>query len=124
MAGRAGREEWRAREVVHGAGDTEGTPTHIRHLPSGWWLSCRSWCCSHPHRCPRCALPPWVQAQTTYATLTEGHGGDVDTRVLKQKIWVEGVSYELQEIYGIEQVGSLSRSLALSFSSHTHSPAA
>lgn len=53
---------------------------------------------------PGCALPPWVQAQTTYATLTEGHGGDVDTRVLKQKIWVEGVSYELQEIYGIEQV--------------------
>ena len=27
-------------------------------------------------------------------------------RVLKQKIWVDAVSYELQEIYGIEQCSS------------------
>ena len=48
-----------------------------------------------------CALPPWVQSQTTYASLSPGeHGWSV--RVLKQRIWVDGVSYELQEIYGIE----------------------
>jgi hypothetical protein len=24
---------------VHSSFDRVGTPTHIRHLPSGWWLS-------------------------------------------------------------------------------------
>ena len=48
------------------------------------------------------ALPPWAQAQTTYALLTAGEGGAWNVRVVKQRIWVEGVSYELQEIYGIE----------------------
>lgn len=48
-----------------------------------------------------CALPPWVQSQTTYATLTPTETGWT-ARVVKQRIWVEGTSYELQEIYGIE----------------------
>jgi len=51
-------------------------------------------------------LPKWVQAQTTYATVSRGEEGEPVVRVLKQKIWVEAVSYELQEIYGIEQCAS------------------
>lgn len=47
-------------------------------------------------------LPKWVQSQTTYATLVKGEDGKYVVRVLKQKIWVDGTSYELQEIYGIE----------------------
>ena len=47
-------------------------------------------------------LPKWVQAQTTYATLVKGEDGKYMCRVLKQKIWVDGTCYELQEIYGIE----------------------
>eukprot|EP00959_Pyramimonas_sp_CCMP1952_P319199 6678923-Pyramimonas_sp.AAC.1 len=47
-------------------------------------------------------LQKWVQAQTTYATLVKGEDGKYQVRVLKQKIWVDGTSYELQEIYGIE----------------------
>eukprot|EP00239_Pterosperma_sp_CCMP1384_P007553 CAMPEP_0197855160 /NCGR_PEP_ID=MMETSP1438-20131217/26106_1 /TAXON_ID=1461541 /ORGANISM="Pterosperma sp., Strain CCMP1384" /LENGTH=339 /DNA_ID=CAMNT_0043470165 /DNA_START=251 /DNA_END=1271 /DNA_ORIENTATION=- len=52
---------------------------------------------------PGSALPLWVQAQTTYANITKNSEGEYSVRVLKQKIWVEGVSYELQEIYGIDQ---------------------
>lgn len=48
-----------------------------------------------------CPLPQWVQSQTTYATLQPVESGWA-VRVLKQKIWVDGVCYELQEIYGIE----------------------
>ncbi|KAK9824223.1 hypothetical protein WJX72_008630 [[Myrmecia] bisecta] len=43
----------------------------------------------------------WVQSQTTFATLVKDEDGSYLGRGLKQKIWVEGVSYELQEIYGI-----------------------
>ena len=32
LTGRAGQERW---EVVHRAGVRVGTPTHVRHLPSG-----------------------------------------------------------------------------------------
>ena len=32
--------------------------------------------------------------------------------MLKQKIWVEGVSYELQEIYGLEQASAAARAAA------------
>lgn len=49
-----------------------------------------------------CSLPPWVQSQTTYATLSPTGDGGWAARVVKQRIWVDGVSYELQEIYGIE----------------------
>lgn len=52
---------------------------------------------------PGAALPGWVQSQTTYAKLVKGDDGGWEVRVLKQKIWVEGQSYELQEIYGMEQ---------------------
>ena len=44
----------------------------------------------------------WVQSQTTFAVLAKDEEGRWVARVLKQKIWVEGISYELQEIYGME----------------------
>lgn len=47
------------------------------------------------------SLPPWVQSQTTYAKFVK-EGSTWSVRVLKQKIWVEGEGYELQEIYGME----------------------
>jgi hypothetical protein len=54
----------------------------------------------------------WVQSQTTFAALARdehaGPGG-LRARALKQKIWVEGVSYELQEIYGIDSLNSRRR---------------
>jgi len=43
-----------------------------------------------------------VQSQTTFATLVKDEEGHWMPRVTKQKIWVDGTSYELQEIYGIE----------------------
>ena len=43
-----------------------------------------------------------MQSQTTFAKLDKDEEGHWMPRVIKQKIWVEGTSYELQEIYGIE----------------------
>ena len=43
-----------------------------------------------------------MQSQTTFATLAKDEEGRWLPRVIKQKIWVDGTSYELQEIYGIE----------------------
>ena len=43
-----------------------------------------------------------MQSQTTFATLAKDEEGRWMPRVIKQKIWVDGTSYELQEIYGIE----------------------
>jgi hypothetical protein len=48
------------------------------------------------------ALPQWVQAQCTYAKLKKDDDNKWALQVLKQKIWVDGVSYELQEIYGMD----------------------
>ena len=42
-----------------------------------------------------------TQSQTTYATLVRD-GDNHTVTVVKQKIWVNGTSYELQDIYGIE----------------------
>lgn len=43
------------------------------------------------------AQEAWVQSQTTFATLAHGEvEGEWEARVLKQKIWVDGISYELQ----------------------------
>ena len=53
---------------------------------------------------PGSPFPKWVQSQTTYASLEMQDEGHYDLRIKKQKIWVEGTSYELQEIYGIEPV--------------------
>ena len=68
---------------------------------------------------PGCALPKWVQAQTTYCILEKksdaraaGTSGaatssSYSVKCVKQKILVEGVSYELKEIYGLEKtIGS------------------
>lgn len=39
--------------------------------------------------------PPWVQSQTTFAVLSYV-GGGWSAKVIRQKIWVDSVSYELQ----------------------------
>lgn len=55
-----------------------------------------------PHPNPRLARrpgaeqQPWVQSQTTFAVLHREEDGSFAVRTVKQKIWVEGVSYELQ----------------------------
>ncbi len=56
---------------------------------------------------PGAAQKVWVQSQTTFAVLVKDEEGGWGARVLKQKIWVEGVSYELQEIYGMENSASV-----------------
>lgn len=53
---------------------------------------------------PGCATPTWVQSQTTYASLVKEEDGTWDVRPIRQKIWVDNVSYELQEIYGIQEL--------------------
>lgn len=53
---------------------------------------------------PGCATPTWVQSQTTYASLVKEEDGTWEARPIRQKIWVENVSYELQEIYGIQDI--------------------
>ncbi|MEW5309992.1 MAG: hypothetical protein WDW38_001829 [Sanguina aurantia] len=50
-----------------------------------------------------CELPKWVQSQSTYGKLAKEEDGSWGVRVIKQKIWVKGTSYELQEIFGMEQ---------------------
>ncbi|GIL72755.1 hypothetical protein Vretimale_4462 [Volvox reticuliferus] len=52
---------------------------------------------------PGCELPGWVQSQTTYAKLVKEDDGSWGLCMIKQKIWVKGTAYELQEIYGMEQ---------------------
>ena len=58
---------------------------------------------------PRGGLSPlqsWSQSQTTYIELRrDSASGHWSAHALKQKIWVHGSSYELQEIYGIESCG-------------------
>ena len=55
---------------------------------------------------PGAALPVWKQSQMTYVAFDlgdgEGKDGAVAASVERQKIWVEGTQYELQEIYGME----------------------
>lgn len=51
---------------------------------------------------PGCPTPTWVQSQTTYAYLIKDDN-EWEARTVKQKIWVDGISYELQEIYGIQE---------------------
>lgn len=53
---------------------------------------------------PGSRIPSWVQSQTTYAKLVKEEDGSWEARTVKQKIWVEGISYELQEIYGIQDI--------------------
>lgn len=42
------------------------------------------------------------QSQTTFATFVPKADGSKDLKMLKQKIQVDGLTYELQEIYGID----------------------
>jgi hypothetical protein len=50
-------------------------------------------------------LPDWVHSQTTQAFIEKKDDDAYEVRVLKQIIWVGGVGYELQEIYGIDNSG-------------------
>ncbi|TMW56668.1 hypothetical protein Poli38472_006678 [Pythium oligandrum] len=43
-----------------------------------------------------------IQSQSTFATFVEKSSGEWSVKVLKQKIQVDGMTYELQEIYGID----------------------
>jgi len=52
-----------------------------------------------------CGMRDWIQSQTTYACL-ERHETTWSVKVLKQKIWVQNLAYELQEIYGLENAGT------------------
>ena len=66
---------------------------------------------SHPPPPRRAARPArrrpgaeqqaWVQSQTTFAALHREEDGSWGVRCAKQKIWVEGVSYELQARAGL-----------------------
>lgn len=66
----------------------------------------------------------WVQSQTTFASVVKNEEGQHVCKVLKQKIWVEGVSYELQEIYGMEHAsdGQVRTQVRNSYSSHILGP--
>jgi hypothetical protein len=50
-------------------------------------------------------LPEWVHSQITQAVIERKDDDTYQVRVVKQIIWVGGVRYELQEIYGIENSG-------------------
>ncbi|KAG0558279.1 hypothetical protein M758_10G014600 [Ceratodon purpureus] len=50
-------------------------------------------------------LPEWVHSQITQAIIERKDDDTYQVRVVKQIIWVGGVRYELQEIYGIENSG-------------------
>lgn len=50
-------------------------------------------------------LPDWVNSQTTQAVIERKDDGTYQVRVVKQIIWVKGIRYELQEIYGIDNGG-------------------
>ena len=56
-----------------------------------------------------CAMQEWIQSQTTYAFL-EKHEDACSVKVCKQTIWVQGLAYELQEIYGLENANAQGRS--------------
>uniref|UniRef100_A0A0C9RNP6 RING-type E3 ubiquitin transferase n=1 Tax=Wollemia nobilis TaxID=56998 RepID=A0A0C9RNP6_9CONI len=46
-------------------------------------------------------LPKSVNSQITQAVFEKKENGDYRVKVIKQILWVDGVRYELQEIYGI-----------------------
>ena len=73
-------------EAVPGASDASAAAATLAALTPG-----------APHA-------PGVQSQTTFAALEPDAASPAGftLRVLNQKIWVGGVSYELQEIYGME----------------------
>ena len=49
---------------------------------------------------PGSKLPKWIQCQTTYASLLKQGPLAFSAKVSKQKIWVEGMRYELQVSWG------------------------
>lgn len=48
------------------------------------------------------ALPKSVNSQVTQAVIDKKDDGECKVRVLRQIIWVDGVRYELKELYGVE----------------------
>ncbi|KAL3678050.1 hypothetical protein R1sor_021006 [Riccia sorocarpa] len=59
---------------------------------------------SHDELPPGAPLPKYIHSQTTHAILEKKDDG-YKVKVLKQTIWVDGIRYDLQEIYGIENSG-------------------
>jgi len=55
-----------------------------------------------------CGMQNWIQSQTTYATFKVKSDNAYGAKVHKQKIWVRGTAYELQEIYGLENANNRS----------------
>ena len=51
------------------------------------------------------ALPKSVNSQVTEAVILKNENGDCKVQVLRQIIWVDGVRYELKELYGVENFG-------------------
>lgn len=51
---------------------------------------------------PGAALPKSVNSQITQAIIERKEDGECKVRVLRQVIWVDGVRYELKELYGVE----------------------
>lgn len=49
-------------------------------------------------------LPKYVNSQITQAVIQKNETGDCKVQVLRQIIWVDGVRYELKELYGVENV--------------------
>ena len=54
------------------------------------------------------ALPKSVNSQVTEAVILKNENGDCKVQVLRQIIWVDGVRYELKELYGVENTGDKS----------------
>ncbi|KAH7430156.1 hypothetical protein KP509_09G086300 [Ceratopteris richardii] len=48
------------------------------------------------------ALPKSVNSQVTQAVIERKDNGDCKVHVLRQIIWVDGVRYEVKELYGVE----------------------
>ena len=49
-----------------------------------------------------------MNSQVTEAVILKNENGDCKVQVLRQIIWVDGVRYELKELYGVENAGDKS----------------
>lgn len=56
------------------------------------------------------ASPSSVHKQVTQAVLDKDNDGSFRVRVVKQILWIEGVRYELRELYGSTTQGAASES--------------
>ena len=61
----------------------------------------------------------WMQSQTTYCKLHKDEAGVWHVQTIKKKIWAMGTSYELQEIYGMEQAAAAVKEKAVRVSAYS-----